>query len=115
MVLQPRCLVRLAGASAGTLTDVNAGGERFHGYAYSAGPVDTGPDTDQGVCITPTGEYIIRDGIYINGCWVLVGSYRAYISTNDAGTGPTLTGYAWDGFWGSKSAPDECRPSSSQL
>ena len=87
-----------AGASAGTLTDINAGGERFHGYAYSAGPVDTGPDTDQGVCITPTGEYIIRDGIYINGCWVLVGSYRAYISTNDAGTGPTLTGYAWDGF-----------------
>ena len=44
-----------AGASAGTLTDINAGGERFHGYAYSAGPVDTGPDTDQGVCITPTG------------------------------------------------------------
>ena len=27
-----------------------------------------------------------------------MGSYRAYISTNDAGTGPTLTGYAWDGF-----------------
>ncbi len=23
-----------AGASAGTLTDINAGGERFHGYAY---------------------------------------------------------------------------------
>jgi hypothetical protein len=33
-----------AGAAAGTLTDVNVGGERFHGYAYSAGPVDTGPE-----------------------------------------------------------------------
>ena len=87
-----------SGAAAGTLTDVNAGGTRFKGYAYSGVPVSTGPDVDQGTCIAPTGEYIIRDGIYMNGVWIIVGSYRCYVSSDGAGVLPTRDGYAWDGF-----------------
>jgi hypothetical protein len=43
----------------------------------------------------PTGEYIIRDGYYHNGVYILVGSYRGYFSRLKA-TG--AEGYAWDGF-----------------
>jgi hypothetical protein len=43
----------------------------------------------------PTGEYIIRKGMYINGSYVFVGSYRAYcVDLFGAGN----NGYAWDGF-----------------
>jgi len=45
--------------------------------------------------IYPTGEYIIRKGMYINGFYIYVGSYKAYcldlFGTNNHG-------YAWDGF-----------------
>jgi hypothetical protein len=43
----------------------------------------------------PTGEYIIRDGMYINGMFVYVGSYKAYF-VDLFGSGSN--GYAWDGF-----------------
>lgn len=43
----------------------------------------------------PTGEYIIRDGMYINGMYVYVGSYKAYC-VDLFGSGSN--GYAWDGF-----------------
>jgi len=45
--------------------------------------------------IFPTGEYIIRDGMYINGMYVYVGSYKAYC-VDLFGSGSN--GYAWDGF-----------------
>jgi len=45
--------------------------------------------------IFPTGEYIIRDGMYINGLFVYVGSYRAYMKDL---FGAGNNGYAWDGF-----------------
>ena len=45
--------------------------------------------------IYPTGEYIIRKGMYVNGLFCYVGSYKAYcldlFGTNNHG-------YAWDGF-----------------
>jgi len=45
--------------------------------------------------IFPTGEYFIRDGMYINGMFVYVGSYKSYcIDLFGAGN----HGYAWDGF-----------------
>jgi len=45
--------------------------------------------------IFPTGEYIIRKGMYINGFYVYVGSYKAYcVDLFGAGN----DGYAWDGF-----------------
>ncbi|WP_341715251.1 hypothetical protein, partial [Limnobacter sp.] len=45
--------------------------------------------------IYPTGEYVIRKGMYINGYFVYVGSYKAYC-LDLFGTGNH--GYAWDGF-----------------
>lgn len=45
--------------------------------------------------IFPTGEYIIRDGMYINGIFVYVGSYKAYFKDL---YGAGSDGYAWDGF-----------------
>jgi hypothetical protein len=42
-----------------------------------------------------TGEYIIRDGYYHNGIYIIVGSYRGYFSQLKATGAP---GYAWDGF-----------------
>lgn len=45
--------------------------------------------------IFPTGEYIIRKGMYINGMYVYVGSYKAYC-VDLFGSGNH--GYAWDGF-----------------
>jgi len=50
-----------------------------------------------GLCqqIYPTGEYIIRDGIFANGLFIYVGSYKAYIRDL---FGAGSHGYAWDGF-----------------
>ena len=45
--------------------------------------------------IFPTGEYIIRKGIYINGFFCYVGSYKAYCADL---FGAGNDGYAWDGF-----------------
>ena len=45
--------------------------------------------------IYPTGEYIIRGGMFINGMYVYVGSYKAYIREL---FGVGSHGYAWDGF-----------------
>jgi len=50
-----------------------------------------------GLCqqIYPTGEYIIRGGIFMDGMYVYIGSYKAYIrDLFSAGS----HGYAWDGF-----------------
>ena len=45
--------------------------------------------------IFPTGEYIIRKGMYINGTFFLIGSYKAYCYEL---FGAGNNGYAWDGF-----------------
>jgi hypothetical protein len=45
--------------------------------------------------IFPTGEYIIRKGVYINGLFCYVGSYKAYCADL---FGAGNDGYAWDGF-----------------
>lgn len=59
------------------------------GYARLRSPVDGATD------IFPTGEYIIRKGMYINGTFFIVGSYKAYCR-DLFGVGDD--GYAWDGF-----------------
>ena len=43
----------------------------------------------------PTGEYIIRDGYYHNGIYIIVGSYRAYWQEFYNTGAP---GFGWDGF-----------------
>ena len=50
-----------------------------------------------GACqqIYPTGDYIIRDGLFVDGMFVYVGSYKAYIRDL---FGSGSHGYAWDGF-----------------
>lgn len=53
--------------------------------------LDSSGDQD----IFPTGEYIIRKGMYINGMYIYVGSYKAYC-LNLFGAGNH--GYSWDGF-----------------
>jgi len=45
--------------------------------------------------IFPTGEYIIRGGMFANGIYIYVGSYKAYIRDL---FGAGSHGYAWDGF-----------------
>ena len=45
--------------------------------------------------IFPTGEYIIRKGMYVNGTFLFVGSYKAYCRDL---FGAGNNGYAWDGF-----------------
>jgi len=45
--------------------------------------------------IFPTGEYVVRKGMYVNGSFIYVGSYKAYfVDLYGAGN----HGYAWDGF-----------------
>ncbi len=51
--------------------------------------------TDDSQAIYPTGEYIIRDIAFINGHYILVGSYKAYFRDL---YGAGNHGYAWDGF-----------------
>ena len=50
-----------------------------------------------GACqqIYPTGEYILRGGLFANGMYVYIGSYKAYIRDL---FGAGSHGYAWDGF-----------------
>ena len=45
--------------------------------------------------IFPTGEYIIRKGMYVDGTFLFVGSYKAYCRDL---FGAGNDGYAWDGF-----------------
>ena len=45
--------------------------------------------------IFPTGEYIIRDCVFINGFFVFCGSYKAFFKDL---YGAGNDGYAWDGF-----------------
>ena len=59
------------------------------GVTRFSSPVDF--ETD----IFPTGEYIIRKGMYINGTFFIVGSYKAYCRDL---FGVGNNGYAWDGF-----------------
>lgn len=61
----------------------------LEGFGRFLSPTKPGQD------LFPTGEYIIRDGMYINGMFVYVGSYRAYFRDL---FGTDNHGYAWDGF-----------------
>ncbi|MBO57569.1 MAG: hypothetical protein CMA77_01035 [Euryarchaeota archaeon] len=79
---------------------LNEGGDWFSNslpqgdwmFRFCGNRVDLTDDTQ---CIFPTGEYIIRDVVFINGIYIFVGSYRAYFRNLYAvGT----HGYAWDGF-----------------
>ncbi len=51
--------------------------------------------TNDSQAIFPTGEYIIRDIAFINGFYIMVGSYKAYFRDL---YGAGNDGYAWDGF-----------------
>lgn len=62
---------------------------KVDGFGRFLSPTKPGQD------LFPTGEYIIRDGMYINGHFVYVGSYRAYCRDL---FGDGNNGYAWDGF-----------------
>jgi len=76
-------LIFLGTDSADTTIFQARGADRFFNSDYSKKD------------IFPTGEYIIRDGMYINGNYVYVGSYKAYC-VDLFGSGSN--GYAWDGF-----------------
>ena len=51
--------------------------------------------TERSQAIYPTGEYIIRDIAFVNGYYLMVGSYKAYFRDL---YGAGNHGYAWDGF-----------------
>ncbi len=51
--------------------------------------------TQESQAIYPTGEYIIRDMAFVNGYYIMVGSYKAYFRDL---YGAGNHGYAWDGF-----------------
>lgn len=68
-----------------------ATGELVRGYA---GRINS-PIAPHYPQIFPTGEYIIRKGMYINGTFFLVGSYKAFCRDL---FGVGNDGYAWDGF-----------------
>lgn len=51
--------------------------------------------TENSQAIFPTGEYIIRDITFINGYYIMVGSYKAYFRDL---YGAGNHNYAWDGF-----------------
>ena len=69
---------------------VGASGELFRPFADGRKLNSVGiPD------IFPTGEYIIRKGMYIDGTFFFVGSYKAYCRDL---FGAGNDGYAWDGF-----------------
>ena len=79
--------------SLGTILASPSGFGRINEFRMVAPPVIVGTEPLQD--IFPTGEYIIRKGMYINGVFVFVGSYRAFCR-NLFGAGND--GYAWDGF-----------------
>jgi len=54
-----------------------------------------GTSTGDSQAIFPTGEYIIRDLTFMNGYYIMVGSYKAYFRDL---YGSGNSGYAWDGF-----------------
>ena len=77
-------------------------GNAANAQGYRSGNLITGAEARwngggfaPGETSAPTGEYIIRDGYYHNGIYILVGSYRGYFSKLKA-TG--AEGFAWDGF-----------------
>mgnify|MGYP003978176447 CR=1 FL=1 len=75
---------------------VSAGKNNYTGELFQGvGKIRLRSPVDFGTDLFPTGEYIIRKGMYINGTFFLVGSYKAYCR-NLFGTGNN--GYAWDGF-----------------
>jgi len=63
---------------------IDGANERWNGGGFLGGQTSA-----------PTGEYIIRDGYYHNGIYIMVGSYRGYFSQLEATGAP---GFAWDGF-----------------
>ena len=64
------------------------------GWMYRwCGTVGLGTEDSQ--AIFPTGEYIIRDITFMNGYYIMVGSYKAYFRDL---YGAGSHGYAWDGF-----------------
>jgi hypothetical protein len=65
---------------------------QFANDRFYAPPVGINPPVQD---IFPTGEYIIRKGMYINGQFLFVGSYKAYCRDL---FGAGNNGYAWDGF-----------------
>ena len=65
-------------------------------------PPTTNPLNNRWVGLAPTGEFIIRDGYYHNGNYMIVGSYSCRVQIyKDNPTGPDLGPIyfdAWDGF-----------------
>ncbi len=65
-------------------------------------PPTTNPLDNRWVGLAPTGEFIIRDGYYHNGNYMIVGSYSCRVQIyKDNPTGPDLGPIyfdAWDGF-----------------
>ena len=71
-------------------------GDAFAGEGWMyrwCGTVGLGTEDSQ--AIFPTGEYIIRDITFMNGYYIMVGSYKAYFRDL---YGAGSHGYAWDGF-----------------
>jgi len=74
--------------------DCFAGFEKGGAFMYRfCGTTALGTSDSQ--AIFPTGEYIIRDITFMNGYYIMVGSYKAYFRDL---YGAGNHGYAWDGF-----------------
>ena len=88
----------MAFAGKNPLTNIFPSGDAFSGrdgdWAFRfCGTTARG--TEQSQAIFPTGEYIIRDITFINGYYVMCGSYKAYFRDL---YGAGNHNYAWDGF-----------------
>ena len=80
--------------------DNSASASIFLGEAVRGGPIQA--RLAGGGLSLPTGEYIVRDGYYHNGYFLLCGAYEteARFQYNRSGLPPINTGYykCWDGF-----------------
>lgn len=92
-------IISLAGLNPSELAffptgDAFAGFEPGGAFMYRfCGTTALGTGDSQ--AIFPTGEYIIRDITFMNGYYIMVGSYKAYFRDL---YGAGNHGYAWDGF-----------------
>ena len=100
----PNMMIALANTDPFTLSSpfsfgsdvfTGIGGGFGGGWEYRfTGPGGGGSPAANTQYIFPTGEYIVRDMVFINGRYVFVGSYKAYFRDL---YGVGNHGYAWDG------------------
>ena len=92
-------IIELAGTEPLEMTTLLQKGDAFSSqlgpdwmYRFCGRAATAKADTQT---IFPTGEYIVRDITFVNGYYIMVGSYKAYFRDL---YGAGNHGYAWDGF-----------------